>query len=81
MVATVRIIDANTGKEVKVGDTFTNVNGIHQLLHVDENLFTATAAFLRQVHPRAEPELVYVPLQVRYTHPSFFGRKVGFIPS
>ncbi len=76
-----RIIDANTGKEVRVGDTFENVNGAHQLLSVDEGLFNATASFVVQQSRRHAPELVCMPLQVRYTHPSFFLRKVAFIPS
>lgn len=76
-----RIIDANTGIEVKVGDEFENVNGVHQLLSVEEGFFSAEATFLTQEHRHAEPALVTVPLQVRYTHPKFFGRKVGFILS
>lgn len=76
-----RIIDANTGTEVKVGDSFENVNGCHQLLSVEERVFTARATFLSQEHRLAEPRLVHVPLTVRYLHPGFFLQKVGFIPS
>ena len=76
-----RIIDVNTGNEVKVGGTFYNVNGYHQLLAVDERLFTASATFVSQQTARHAPELVNIPLQVRFTHPNFFLQKVGFIPS
>lgn len=76
-----RIIDANTGTEVSVGDTFINVNGQHQLLAVDEGIWNAMATFMTQQTGRHAPELVHVPLQVRYLHPGFFLRKVGFIPS
>ena len=76
-----KIIDVNSGNEVKVGGTFYNVNGYHQLLSVEEHFFSASAMFVSQLTARHAPELVNVPLQVRFTHPSFFGRKVAFIPS
>lgn len=74
-----RIIDANTGTEVKVGTEFTNVNGRHQLISVREKLLSAEATFVTVDDEGVQ--LVMVPLQVRYMHPSFFLQKVGFIPS
>lgn len=74
-----RIIDANSGAEVAVGDEFENVHGRHQLLSVQEKLLSAEATFVTVDEEGVQ--LVMVPLQVRWTHPSFFGRKVAFIPS
>lgn len=83
-----RIIDANTGTEPKVGDTFVNVVGRHTLLRVREGLLSAKALFRITYAPDERDPLLrgrtverWVPLQVRYTHPSFFLQKVAFIPS
>lgn len=75
-----KIIDANTGTDVQLGVPFTNINGTMVLLKVDEGLFSAKGLFR---HPCQNPECpdMWVPLQVRYTHPGFFLEKVGFIPS
>lgn len=81
-----RIIDANTGAEVKVGQTFTNIDGTHTLIKVREGLLKAEA--LLRTHSIGDPRFPsvplgdrWVPLVVRYTHPGFFLQKVGFIPS
>ena len=74
-----KIIDANSGREVKVGAEFENINGRHQLLAVQERLLSAEATFVTVDEEGVQ--LVMVPLQVRWTHPSFFLQKVGFIPS
>lgn len=81
--AQVKIIDARMGAERKVGDEWTDEWLNKQLLAVEEDgLFKATAVMVQQTTTGLhEPELVYVPLQVRYTHPSYFLQKVAFIPS
>jgi hypothetical protein len=75
-----KIIDANTGQEPEIGVPFNNINGTMVLLGVEEGLFSARGLF---GHPCDNPNCpdVWVPLQVRYTHPGFFLQKVAFIPS
>ena len=71
-----RIIDANTGHEPSIGETYRNVHGDITLLSVvDESLFGARAVL------KVNGKRVEVPLQVRYTHPAFFLQKIAFIPS
>lgn len=70
-----KIVDANTGQQVRVGETFTNVNGTQHLVRVREGLLSAQGLF---VTPRG---MVWVPLTVRYLHPGFLFQKVAFIPS
>jgi hypothetical protein len=82
------IVDANTGFQPKVGDTFTNINGTITLLAVKEGIFSARA-LLRMTGPDHQGQELWVPLKVRYTHPGFtryanpprLMRKVAFIPS
>ena len=77
-----RIIDANTGTEVKVGMTFANINGAHTLLKVKEGLLSAKGLFRSQFDgPRGSVKDIWVPLQVRWTYPGFMFQKVAFIPS
>jgi len=77
----VRVIDANTGFEPKIGDTFTNVLGRHTLLNIQEG-FTWARALLRTTYAGSGVTCdIWVPLRVRYTHPSFFLQKVAFLPS
>jgi hypothetical protein len=80
-----RIIDANSGAELRPGDTFANIDGLHTLITIDEGLFRSRV-LLRTHEVREDyPEILlgdrWVPLQVRYTHPAFLFQKVGFIPS
>jgi hypothetical protein len=80
-----KIIDANTGQEVRTGDTFRNVSGVHTILAVQPGLFSAKAEVRSQFVPgwRCDPGPVtrWLPLTVRWTHPSFFGQHVAFIES
>lgn len=71
-----KIIDANTGAQIQPGQTFENINGVQTLLQVKAGLLSARALFRLE-----NGALVWVPLAVRYTHPSFFLQKVAFIPS
>ncbi len=70
-----RIIDANTGTIVERGATFSNINGTHTLLEVDEGIMSARGLFQTGRKTR------WVPLMVRYLHPGFLFKKVAFIPS
>lgn len=70
-----RIIDANTGTEVIPGEVFWNINGRMTLLRVEEGTLSAKGLF------QWGQKKIWVPLKVRYTHPSFFLEKVAFIPS
>jgi hypothetical protein len=75
-----RIIDSNTGTEVRVGDTFENVHGRHRLVAVREGALRAEGRFVTSPGDGTHRDL-WVPLTVRYTHPGFFLQKVAFIPS
>jgi hypothetical protein len=70
-----RIIDANTGHEPKIGETFKNVAGFVTVLKVKEGVFNAKA--LVDVNGSRH----WCPLTVRYTHPGFMFQKVAFLPS
>ena len=74
-----RIIDANTGTEVEVGDTFRNALGLVTVLDVDEGLLSARIKL--NVLWRRERRVAWSPLTVRYMHPGFMFQKVGFINS
>ena len=71
-----RIIDANTGHEVRVGRPFDNVDGLVIVHAVNEGWFSAQALIsLNDSKPS------WHPLTVRYTHPGFMFQKIGFINS
>ena len=74
------IIDANTGIEPQIGVPFQNITGSLTLLKVKEGIFSAQGLFKHNCD-NAGCEPMWVPLQVRYTHPGFMFRKVAFIPS
>jgi len=70
------VIDANTGEQVRWGQSFNNIDGTFTLLEVQEGIFSATATLRNSAGT-----VITVPLTVRYMHPGFLFRKVGFIPS
>lgn len=86
------VIEARTGKAMHVGDTVSYPGGESiTLLEAKPGVLTAQAR-LRMVHldfsepaleiaPRYVTREVWVPLQVRWTHPNFFMRWVAFVPS
>lgn len=79
-----RIIDTNTGKELRVGVPFTNVNGTKVITHVEEGLLSARVRYRnlgRSTHLPNRISEGWSPLHVRYTHPAFMFQKVGFFPS
>lgn len=83
-----KIIDARSGKELKVGETiFYPDNEYLQLLEVIPGFLIAQARIKRRYLGliRGEFDLiedeVWTPLAVRYTHPKYFLQHVAFIPS
>lgn len=85
------IIDTNTGQELTVGVPFRNIEGTLVILDVEDRGF-GKAKVRREVLARnpldqsggcgyAPGDVRWVPLIVRYTHPGFFLRRVGFYPS
>jgi len=71
-----KIIDANTGHVVKIGESFQNVDGTITVLKVNEGWLSARA--LVRIDFRQEN---WVDLAVRYMHPGFMFQKVAFILS
>ena len=87
------VVDANTGLTVKVGDVFRNTWGTVKVLSIEPGLRTAFATFeVPFSSPGLDPDgmrypeskrrkTIRVPLQVRWTHPSYPLRHVAFINS
>lgn len=79
----IRVIDARSGDDVKIGQTVTYPEGAGwTLLGVRDQIFSATArvrswdaSFGMAPHEHDQP------LAVRFLHPSFFLQRVGFFPS
>jgi hypothetical protein len=72
-----RVFDANTGIELHVGITFTNVNGTFTVVNILRGWFSASIVLRRH----AQMDVVTRPLRVRWTHPQHFLRHVAFLPS
>ena len=69
-----KIVDAHMGNVVRIGD---NVPGTNlRIVRVEEKILSAN---MTVVDPSGGVSTF--PLTIRYTHPSFFLQKVGFIPS
>lgn len=80
-----RIIDARSGDEPKIGETIKYPDGSgFELLEVDDRFFTARARVRSfwPAHPDTGAELVsttgWQPLTVRFTHPHFLFQRVAF---
>jgi hypothetical protein len=72
----VKVIDANTGRELFAPMRFVNVMGIVDVDKIVPGLFRASARIRIDGGPWR-----WVPLQVRWTHPGFFLQHVAFLPS
>jgi len=70
-----KIIDANTGHHVKIGEPFDNVDGTVTILQVQEGWASARALF------NVDGRKHWAPLTVRFMHPGFLFQKVGFVNS
>lgn len=74
-----RVIDANSGTELYVGKTFRNVNGVHEVVEIKPGIFNAKIRLITAT-PNGGLDR-WVPLQVRWLHPSFLFQHVAFVPS
>jgi hypothetical protein len=76
-----RVIDARSGVEVRLGDTVRYGEGdFWRLLDLEHGLAWATAWIDGEYDGQAfgpKP----LPLQVRFTHPGFFLQRVAFAPT
>lgn len=70
-----RVIDTRTGRELDVGSRVAG--GL--ILGFRDRFFSATA--IVGIERPGGLEMERVPLIVRFTHPSFFLRRVAFYPS
>ena len=73
-----KIIDARSGQEIIYADDVIEYpdGEWYRVLRVDETPFNARALVEGNHVGRC-----WVPLAVRFTHPSFFLQKVGFVPT
>ena len=72
-----KLINAFDGKEYRAGDMFpVPGSGVHQILKIEPGIFSARALI---TNLRGKP--FWLPLQVRWTHPSFFLQHIAFIPT
>jgi hypothetical protein len=70
-----KVIDANTGIEVREGMEFDNVDGHIKVIKIHPGIFKAYATL--EINGVVQD----VELAVRWTHPSFFLQHIAFIPS
>jgi hypothetical protein len=72
-----RVIDAHSGREVKRGDVLWNGHDRnYQIITIEPGIFSA-----RMRIAYSDGKQAWIPLQVRWTHPSYFLQYVAFIPS
>lgn len=87
-----KVIDARSGREMRIGDTVEYGDGERlRLIDVDSGLFSASAVIettYRDHGTRVEvgrPPLItrraQVPMPVHWLHPRFLFQHVAFIPS
>jgi hypothetical protein len=75
-----RVIDARSGNDIEIGQTVEYPDGSGwTLLQIDDWFFTASA-HVRSFDTNTTNEHDQ-PLAVRFFHPAFFLRRVGFFPS
>lgn len=72
-----KVIDAYTGTEVKVGDHVPMPGGgSYVILKVNPGVLSASADVWI-----GDRQYRRLPLRVRWLHPAFFGQHVAFVPS
>lgn len=81
-----KIIDARSGEIMTLGKVVTYGGGEKiRLVDIDEGLFSARALVEETYRDHGNGKIVtarqWVPLAVRFTHPSFLFQRVAFIPS
>lgn len=70
------IVDVNTGKHLSIGTEWTNICGRLRVTRVRRGFLLWGASVEVSIDGRPP---VRCPLTVRYTHPSFPLRRVGFL--
>ena len=74
-----KIVDARSGREIRVGQHVEYVGGdpfdAFTLVSIDDRFFTASATILR------EGKRFTFPVPVRFMHPSYLFQRVIFYPS
>lgn len=84
-----KVIDARSGKEMRIGDVVNYPDGEWiRLISVDEGILSATAVIDTSeiAYPPGDGRKLVrrtkkIPLGVRYLHPSYMFQKIAFIPS
>lgn len=83
-----KVIDARSGKEMKLGERVNYPEGEWmRLIDVEPGLFSATATVQTCMRDESKPSrplaimTQQVPLTVRWMHPRFFLQHVAFLPS
>lgn len=76
-----RVIDAHSGREVQVGDTIgipapDTKNAWFKVMEIERGILRAR---IRGISNVPTLDNTWLPLQVRWTHPSFFLQHVAFI--
>ncbi len=71
-----KVIDANTGQELRVGQTFKNVNGVRTVLKITTGLKPVLTIKRHELG-----DVIEQPLIVRYMHPSYLFQRVAFLNS
>jgi hypothetical protein len=75
-----RVIDARSGDDVEIGQTVVYPDGTGwTLIEIDDRFFTAEARVRTWDGQKASEH--DQQLAVRFFHPAFFLRRVGFFPS
>jgi hypothetical protein len=78
----VRIVDARSGHEVAIGETVRYPGEEWwTLLEVQPEGFLSARARILFVEPDGHTYTRWVPLTVRFLHPSFLFQKVAFVPT
>lgn len=80
-----KVIDARSGKEMKIGDRVSYPGGESvRLVDVDPGLFSASAVVettVQMANGALRTMVAQVPLTVCWLHPGFLFQHVAFIPS
>lgn len=87
-----KIIDARSGKEIKIGETIVYSDEEYvKLLDVVSGIFKANALVQRKYPLKYKTGIhtdvgfaenqIWIPLVVRFIHPKYFLQHVAFIPS
>ena len=75
------MIDTFSGQEVRIGQVCQDPLGnAWKLLAIQDRLFSVRG-LIEFLGPGRAGETLWLPLEVRFTHPQYFGRRVAFVPT